>query len=120
MSENGQKPELVPCYEKKEFRIRSRSYAYENQEFQILSNFHEKSSGDGDVSFLRRIRSPDFNDFHVMFVTRARPFTMTVYFESILFFCCIQAHSMCLLPLCRIQYVQLVHMKAFEAGLVRY
>ena len=63
MSENGQKPELEPCYEKREFRIRSRSYAYEKQEFRIRSNFHEQSSGAGDVSFLRRIRSPDFTIF---------------------------------------------------------
>jgi len=51
-------------------------------------------------------------------VSQARPFTMIVYFESILF-CCSQAHSICLLQLCRTEYMKPVDMKAFETGLIR-
>jgi len=42
---------------------------------------------------------------------------MFVFFESMLFFRCSQAHSMCLLPVCRTEYVRLVDMKIFRLAL---
>jgi len=45
---------------------------------------------------------------------------MTMNFESVLLFCCSQAHSMCLLPLCRTKHVKLVDMNASEAGIAKY